>query len=95
VSHGLHIVVAVDNVALRTAATFAVNNRISGADAKRARANAHALHHLFDSFGYRAHARPAGGYGRHAAKGLQAFGKVARMPINVSIITSEGHDFSM
>ena len=90
-SHRLHIVVTIDNKALRTAATFAVDNRIAIADTKRARANADALHHLFDSLGNRAHARAARGDGRHAAKRLQPLGKTARMPVNVSIKASERH----
>ncbi len=81
----------IDHEAPRTAATFAVDNRVAIADAKRARANTYALHHLFDSFGNRAHARAARGDGRHAAKRLQPLGKTARMTVNVSIEASERH----
>src|SRR2546426_9484918 len=92
-AHRLHIVVTVEHVALRPGTTFAVDDRIASADAKRPGPYAYALHHLFDSFCDSAHARAARGHGWHTAESLQTLREVARMAVNVSIKTSEGHRF--
>jgi hypothetical protein len=94
-AYRLHVVVTVDEVTLGTTATFAVDNGITSANAKRARADSHALHHLFYSFCHGAHAGAPRGYGRHATERLQALGEGARMPVNISIKASESHNLSL
>jgi hypothetical protein len=79
----------VDDEGFWTTATLAVEDRISGADTKRARAHAHSLHRLFDCFGNGAHARAARGHGRHAAEILQALRKAARVPVYIAVKLSK------
>ena len=81
----LHIVVPVNNKRLWTTTTLAVDDRITGADTKRARAHADSLHRLLDRFRNRAHARATRGHGRHTAKLLQALRKTACVPVYITI----------
>jgi hypothetical protein len=46
---------AVNNECLWTTTALAVNDRVTGTYSERARADAHALHQLFDRLGNRAH----------------------------------------
>src|ERR1043165_565965 len=61
-AHRLHVVMAVDHERLWSTAALAINDRITRAHAKRASADAYALHQLFDRFGNRAHAGAARGH---------------------------------
>src|SRR6185503_3703722 len=94
-AHRLHIVVTIHNERLWTATTFAVNDRITGADAKRARAHANSLHRLLDRLSYGAHAGAARRNGRHAAEVLQALRKATRVTIYVPVELRKRHNLKV
>src|SRR4051812_40471614 len=89
-AHRLHVVMSVDNKRLWTTATLAVNDWITRADAKRARADADSLHRLLDRLCNRAHTRATRGDGGHAAKLLQPLRKTACVPVYISIKLRKG-----
>ena len=75
----------VDDEGFWTTTTLAIDDRIAGADAKRARAHANSLHRLFNCFGNGAHACAARGHGRHAAEILQTLRKAACVPVYIAV----------
>ncbi len=84
---------AIKNITLRAAAAFAVDYWIAIADSMRTRADAYALHHLFDRLGNGAHAGATRSHRRHATERLQTLNKTLRVPVNVFVETREGHTF--
>src|SRR5256885_13058652 len=90
-AHRLHVVVTVDHESLWTTAALTVDDRITRAHAKGARADTHTLHQLFDRLGNRAHAGGAPGYRRHPAEVLQPLRKAPRVTIHVTIKLREIH----
>src|SRR5205085_6560167 len=87
----LHIVMAIDDEAMRPCAELAIDNRETAAQTKRPRARADALHHLFDLLRHRAHPRPARRHRRHATQSLQPLDESGSMTINVTIKLGNSH----
>src|SRR6185503_4567241 len=94
-AHRLHVVVTINDESLCTAATLAVDDRIARTDAKRARADAHSLHRLFDRLRDRTHARATRSHGRHAAEILQTLRKAARVSIYIAVKLCKGHALTL
>ena len=51
----LHVVMTINDEALWTTTTLAINDRVTGSHFERAGADSHALHQLFNRLGDRAH----------------------------------------
>src|ERR1700730_13660004 len=90
-AHRLNVVVTINQESVRTRAALTVDDRIAVAHPEAARADAHALHHLFDRFRHCAHARTARGYRWHATDYLQALSEALRITVNVTIVAGETH----